>query len=191
MNKWKVAFFVLVGLIISGMAVIVFLATSPSEDMPIPSEKVSKTNGSVLTVGMTPNDFEKLAKKYLSKELNNSSFPIDIVVNDQIELNSEMIAFGVSVPVSMKFEPVVSEEGNIHLKQTEVNVGKLNIPQTTVLKLMRDAVEFPQWIIIRPNNKEIFVDLSNLKVGSNSKVRAKNIDLKNDRIILEVTVPNK
>lgn len=48
---------------------------------------------------------------YLQKELANSPLPIDIVVDKSINLNSELTAFGVTVPFSMKFNPVVTEEG--------------------------------------------------------------------------------
>lgn len=191
MNKWKVAFFVLSGLIIIFLTFIVFWATSPVDEVPIPSHKTYTTKGSVLLVETTAEDFEKIAMNYLSKELNNSSIPVDMTVSEQIELKSEMTAFGVTVPIAMKFDPIVNEDGNIHLKQTEVNVGRLNIPPSMVLKLMSESVSFPTWMVIRPEQEEIFVDLSNLAIASGSKVRAKEIDLANNRILLEVIVPNE
>lgn len=191
MNKWKVAFFVLLGSLILFTTIFIFWAISPSEDVPIPSEIAVNPNDSIFLVETTAEDFENLAMKYLSKELKNPALPIDIVVDKSIKLNSELTVFGVTVPFSMEFEPTVNEEGNIHLKQTAVNVGKLNIPPITVLKLMNDAVSFPGWIVIRPNDEEIFVDLSRLRILSDSRVRAKEIDLANNRILLEVIVPNK
>lgn len=190
MNKWKVAFFLLVGSIILSIIIFIVWAISPAEDVPIPSEKAVNPSDSVFLVETTADDFEKLAMKYLSEELNNPSLPIDIVVDKDIRLNSELTVFGVTVPFSMEFEPTVNEDGNIRLKQTEVNVGKLNIPPITVLKLMNDAIPFPAWIVVRPNEEEIFVDLSKLRLVSGSRVRAKEIDLENNRILLEVVLPN-
>ena len=92
-----------------------------------------------------------MAIKYLAQELKNSSLPVDIEINDAIQISSEIIAFGITVPVSMKFEPVVNEHGNIHLVQSEVNVGSLNLPPSMVLKLMNEAIDFPEWMIIRPD----------------------------------------
>lgn len=192
MNVWKVAFFVLSGAIVLLLSLVIYWATSPV-DTPIaaPNNMLVKKTDSVLIVETTAEDFEKMAMKYLSKELKNSSLPVDVEVNDAIQLFSEIIVFGVEVPVSMKFDPIVNDHGNIHLKQREVNVGSLHIPPTMVLKLMNEAIEFPQWMVIRPNEEEIFVDLSNLTLTSGAKVRAKEIDLESNYIKLEVVVPNE
>ncbi|PYF04699.1 YpmS family protein [Ureibacillus chungkukjangi] len=192
MNKWKVAFFILTGAIILFITIIFYLATSPSEDVQINSKGVTVSpTDSVLLVEATADDIEKMAMNYLQKELANSPLPIDIVVDKSINLNSELTAFGVTVPFSMKFNPVVTEEGNIQLKQDSVNVGKVNIQPSTVLKLMNDAVAFPDWIIVRPNEEEVYVDLTDIKVMNGARVRAKEVDLENNRVLLEVIVPNE
>jgi len=192
MNKWKVAFFALTGVIILFFTLLFYWATSPSEDVQI--EKKSATvnpSDSVLLVEATADDIEKIAMKYLQKELANSPLPLDFVINESIKLNSELTAFGVTVPFSMEFDPIVTEEGNIQLKQNSVNVGRINLEPITVLKLMNDAVSFPEWIVVRPNEEEIYVDLSDIEVMNGARVRAKEIDLENNRILLEVIVPNE
>ncbi|KGR76904.1 YpmS family protein [Ureibacillus sinduriensis] len=192
MNKWKVAFFILTGAIILFLTVFIYWATSPTEDVPIASKGVAvDSSDSVLLVEATADDIEKMAMKYVHKELANSPIPMDIVVDNMIELKSELTVFGLTVPFAMEFDPIVTEEGNIQLKQNSVNVGKINIDPFTVLKLMNDAVSFPEWIIVRPNDEEIYVDLSGIKVMSGAKVRAKEIDLDNNRVLLEVIVPNE
>lgn len=190
MNRWKVAFFLLLGTIVLSITAFFFWVTSPGEDVPsqLNTTPVNPTD-SVLSVEITTEDFEKIAMTYLEKELDNDSLPVEILINETIELKSELTVFGVTVPFSMEFEPTVNEQGNIHLKQTAVNIAKLNIPPITVLKLMSDAVHFPPWLVIRPNEEEIFVDLSNLNLVSGAKVKAKEIDLENDRILLEVIIP--
>ena len=192
MNKWKVAFFILTGAIIISITGLFYWATSPAEDVQI-DKKAATVNptDSVLLVEATADDIEKIAMKYLQKELANSPLPLDFVINESIKLNSELTAFGVTVPFSMEFDPVVTEEGNIQLKQNSVNVGRINLEPITVLKLMNDAVSFPEWIVVRPNEEEIYVDLSDIKVMNGAKVRAKEIDLENNRILLEVIVPNE
>lgn len=192
MNGWKFAFLGLIGVIVLFVGIVIYWITAPIDVSYSASEPFEIGSGdSVLTIETTSKDFEKLMMKYLSKELENSSLPVDFVVNNQIQLYSELIAFGMTVPVSMSFEPEVDESGNIHLKQTEVNVGRLNLPPSMVLKLMNEAVDFPVWMVVRPSEEEIFIDLSNVPVSSGAKVRAKEFDLENDRIILEVIVPNE
>lgn len=191
-NKWKVAFFILIGAIILFITVLFYWATSPSEDVQINQQSVTvNPTDSVLLVEATADDIEKIAMRYIQKELENSPLPIDIVVDKSIQLKSELTAFGVTVPFSMEFDPLVTEEGNIQLKQKSVNVGRINLEPITVLKLMDDSVSFPEWIVVRPNEEEIYVDLSDIKVMSGAQVRAKEIDLSNNRILLEVIVPNE
>lgn len=179
--------FLLAGAVIFSIVFIVYLATSKVEGKAIPEQQ--QITGHVLTVQTTAKEFEAIAKKYMGKgPLEKSPVPVEIEVNEQVQLFSELIVFGITVPISMDFEPIVSD-GNIRLKQTEVNVGKLNIPPSTVLKLMKDAIEFPSWMIVRPNEEEIYVDLSRINIASGSRVRAKEIDLKNDKILLEIIIP--
>ncbi|MFC5542663.1 YpmS family protein [Ureibacillus suwonensis] len=192
MNVWKVAFFTLSGAIVLLLALLIYWATSPVKtSVPSAEEPEAKETDSVLYVETTADDFEKLAIKYIKRELKNSALPVEIEVNDSIQISSEIVAFGYNVPVLMKFNPVVNEHGNIHLVQSEVNVGSLNLPPSMVLKLLDQAVQFPEWMVIRPDAKEIFVDLSNLTLSSGAKVKAKEIDLKNNQIQLEIVIPNQ
>lgn len=192
MNLWKVAFLSLMGAIILCIAGIYYWATSPTDDVPISTQNIAaKPSDSVLLVETTADDFEQIAMKYMEEELQNSALPIDFVVDESIVLSSELTVFGVAVPFSMTFDPQVTEDGNIQLKQTSVNVGKLNLPPITVLKLMDDAVEFPGWIVVMPNEEQIFVNLAQLPLTSGAHVKAKEIDLQNNHILLEVIVPNE
>lgn len=187
MNKWKIAFILLVLVLIGSTVAIVSLATSQLEDAPI--EAPISASGNVLEVQTTANEFEAIAKQYLADALTNSPVAIELSISDQIYLSGEFSVFGISVPLRMDYEPVL-HEGNIRLIQTAVHVGKLNIQPQTVLKLMNESVNFPDWVTVRPKEEEIYVDLSRLNIASNLRVRAKEIDLADDKIVLEVIIPN-
>lgn len=185
MNKWKVAFFTLAGSILLAVVYLFYLATAPTDEVSRPVSE--KAEGNVLLVQTTADEFEAIAKQYLADEIDKTPLPVEIEINEKIQLFSTLTVFGVDVPISMDFDPIV-EDGNIVLKQTEVNVGKVNIPPKNVLKLMRDSIKFPSWITVIPNDEEIYVDLSRINIASGSRVRAKEIDLANDKILLEVIV---
>lgn len=190
MNKWKIAFFTLAGTIIFVIALLLYFVTKPAPNVEISSAS-TPIKGSVLVVQTTTKEFEALAKTYLQDEIENSPLPIVLTIEDDIQIQSEVAVFYSKIPITMHFEPIVDEDGNIRLKQTKVNVGKLNIPPETTLKLMNDSIDFPSWIQVMPNDAEIFVDLSRLKIASGSRVQAKELDLPNDRILLEIIVPTK
>lgn len=189
-NKWKIAFFALLAMIVIAFVVITYSIFSPTEQEELKVGSIENSAGSVLQVQTTTKEFEAIAQKYLGDAIKNSPIAVDIAVDEQIYLFSELVLFGVPIPIQMDFDPI-ADGGNIRLKQTEVHVGKLNVPPSSVLKLLKDSVDFPSWIIVRPNDEEIFIDLSRLNIANGNRVRAKEIDLKNDKIQLEIIVKTK
>lgn len=187
MNKWKVAFFVLAGVIIMALVSLVYFATADIEQAS-PREPIA-IEGNILTVETTAKEFEAIAKQYLTDAMNKSPVPVELVVDDKIYLYSTLTLFNFEVPIQMDFSPVVSD-GNIVLEQDAVHVGNINIPPGMVLKLMADSVDFPSWITVQPNDEQIYVDLSRINIASGSRVRAQEIDLANDKIVLQVVIPN-
>lgn len=190
LNKWKLAFFSLVAVIVVTSSIVFYLMTQPAEAI---EKRLAQpeTEGSTLTVQTTTAEFEKLAKKYMHAELEKSLFPVVISMKDDIQIQSEIAVFTTKIPLTMHFEPIVDTVGNIELKHTKMNVGALKLPTETTLKLMSNSIDFPSWVQVIPNEAEIYVDLSSLKIANESRVKAKKIDLANNQIILEVIVPTK
>lgn len=193
MNKWKFAFFALAGMVIFSILLVVYLATKPVEGFELAKSADSEENvtGNVLVVQTTTKELESITKKYLKDTAKGSPLPLDFTIGNDIELRSKLTVFYTEIPISMNFDPIVDEKGNIILKQTGMNVGLLNIPPETTMKIMRDSVDFPSWITVNPNKAEIYIDLSRVNIASGSRVRAKELDLPNDKILLEIIVPGK
>ncbi|MGD2197057.1 YpmS family protein [Lysinibacillus fusiformis] len=193
MNKWKVAFFALAGTVLFAILLVVFLATRPVEGVDVAKRSAgeSESKGNVLVVQTTTKELESISKKYLKDAAKGSPLPLDFTIGDDIQLRSTLTVFYTEIPISMNFEPIVDDKGNIILKQTGMNVGLLNIPPETTMKIMRDSVEFPSWITVNPNKAEIYIDLSRINIASGSRVRAKELDLPNDKILLEIIVPGE
>ncbi|MFF6015908.1 YpmS family protein [Lysinibacillus fusiformis] len=191
MNKWKVAFFALAGTVLFAILLVVFLATRPVDGVDVAKRSAgeSESKGNVLVVQTTTKELESISKKYLKDAAKGSPLPLDFTIGDDIQLRSTLTVFYTEIPISMNFEPIVDDKGNIILKQTGMNVGLLNIPPETTMKIMRDSVEFPSWITVNPNKAEIYIDLSRINIASGSRVRAKELDLPNDKILLEIIVP--
>lgn len=192
MNKWKIAFFTLAGTVLFAIILVVYLATKQVDDVNLKKGTESDTiEENILVVQTTTKEFESISKKFLKDASMGSPLPIDFTVGDDIQLKSKLTVFYTEIPITMNFEPIVDDSGNIILKQTEMNVGLLNIPPETTMKIMRDTVEFPSWITVNPNKAEIYVDLSRINIASGSRVRAKELDLPNDKILLEIIVPTE
>lgn len=195
MNKWKVAFFALAGTVLFAILLVVFLATRPVDGGHVAKSSAgeSESKGNVLVVQTTTKELESISKKYLKDAAKGSPLPLDFTIGgDDIQLRSTLTVFYTEIPISMNFDPIVDDKGgNIILKQTGMNVGLLNIPPETTMKIMRDSVEFPSWITVNPNKAEIYIDLSRINIASGSRVRAKELDLPKDKILLEIIVPGE
>ena len=168
-----------------------FLVTRPIDGVNLAesSKDESDVKGNVLVVQTTTKELESISKKYLKDA--GSPLPLDFTIGDDIQLKSTLKVFYTEIPISMNFDPVVDKKGNIILKQTGMNVGLLNIPPDTAMKIMRDTVDFPSWISIDPSKAEIYIDLSRINIASGSRIKAKELDLPKDKILLEIIVPGE
>ena len=188
MNKWKLAFLMLATIVLLIVIVFAYLFFSPTENGNLVNKEGDEVKSSILRVQTTTNEFEAIAQKYLAEAIQDSPIDVKLEVGEQVYLFSDLIVFGVTIPIQMDFDPIV-DDGNIRMKQTKVHVGKLNIPPSTVLKLVKESVNFPSWIIVQPDKEEIYVDLSRLNIANGNRVRAKEINLQNDEILLEIIIP--
>ncbi|PJK17692.1 hypothetical protein CQS04_02105 [Chryseomicrobium excrementi] len=188
MNKWKIAFFLLILALLVGVVWFVSLISSEPGGYGL-AERAAATSGGELRVQTTKADFEALANKYIQEAVENQPIPLELTVDDQIALVSELTVFTLTIPVQMYFDPIVQEDGNIQLKQDKVDIGQLSIPPEQVLKLLRDSIDLPTWMVVSPGDESVFIDLGGLPIDGDFDIRAEKIDLENDEIILSVTVP--
>ncbi|GEK34178.1 YpmS family protein [Kurthia sibirica] len=189
-NKWKVAFISLATAVLVILILVTTLLFSGGKNMAKPEPKVH--NGSVVTITTKPIDFEKMANKMIGNATNGSALQAYIKVDDDVKIKSNVEALGVNVPITLDFEPEVDDQGNIILHQTNVTVGLLDLPAQAALKLLRDSNKLPDWITVQPSDKTAYMDLSavELPIGSeNAHLQAKEFDLTNNKIVLDIIVP--
>lgn len=189
MNRWKISFFLLAGVIAAAIVYVFMLIGSVEESGPIPQAKNQASGGHALLVSASKEGFEGIANTFLQRAMEKEPLPVTIAIEDDIILASELTVFSYSVPVTMHFNPVVQEDGNLLLKQSSLELGALNLPPSTVLKVLRDSVELPEWMVVRAKEEEIFIDLSDLPISGDIQVKAKEFNLEKDEILLEITIP--
>ena len=189
MNLWKIAFFGLAGIITAAVVYLFILLGHHDDSAPIPKADDTFQAANYLTVRATKKDFEGIANTYIQKAINKEPLPVTMLVEDDIILLSELTVFSYKLPVKMYFDPVVREDGNLTLKQSKLEIGKYKIQPATVLKILKDSVDLPPWMIVRPKEEELFIDLRALPISGDLQVRAKEFNLDKDEIILEITIP--
>ncbi|ARD46946.1 YpmS family protein [Sporosarcina sp. P33] len=188
MNVWKAAFFSLAGLVAAALVVLIILIGGTTASSPLPEDTAKQDEGYTLALNTTKKNFEGIANTYIRKAVKGS-LPVELEMRDDVLLTSELTVFSYTLPLAMHFDPIVREDGNLILKQSSMELGDLNIPPSTVLKLLKNSVELPSWMIVRPKEEEIFIDLEDLPISGDVQVKAKEVNLAQDEIILEVLIP--
>ncbi len=193
MNKWKVAFLTLFGILLVGIIALAALIFMPVEDDRIPTAN-EKISGSEVRIQATAKDFENLANQFIYDATEGTTMPTKMYVDQSsITIVSRVDALGMSVPVTMEFDPTVDANGNLLLHQTSIGVGMLDIPTSTALKLVKNSGKLPNFISIQPSKEQAYIDLNAINIPitdqTTAHLAATKFDLAKDDIELTVTLP--
>ncbi|MEI2665602.1 YpmS family protein [Rossellomorea sp. LJF3] len=188
-NKWKVGFFVLLGMIILGFVIIVSMIFMPVKDDALPDNNKNTDKQVGFNVETNKKDLNLIIEHYIEEEGMKGPVDYDVQLKDDVELLGSVPVFTSDLDFKLNFEPKALDNGDILLKQKSISVGSLNLPVNYVLKVIRDSYNFPDWVKIQPNDELIYVSLQDMKLKSDVKVRANEFDLKEDNISFRLLVP--
>lgn len=191
MNKWRAAFFISLGLNLVAVLAFFLVITIPAQGHNLDKSaamKITEANGNSLVVNVTKEDFEGIANTYIQKEMSRSPVPLSLAVNGDVSLSSELEVFGVKLPILLRFDPFVQKDGNLLLKQKSVEVGMLDIPPESALKMLRDSVELPDFMEVLPKEEHVLLKLTEIPFEEGISIQATAFDLEKDDIRLRVTI---
>lgn len=189
MKKWRSAFIILLAVNILAFIGFLFFITIPDQDyISYEAEKRAYIEGNTVTVRTSKADFEGIANTYIQDAMKDQPIPLTLSVDDDVSLSTELQVFSMALPILLKFEPHVQEDGNLLLEQKSVNVGMLDIPPEAALKLLRDSVELPEFMEVNPASEEILLRLTDISLDDGISVRAESFNLEEDDIRLRVTI---
>lgn len=189
MKFWRTAFLILFAFNILAVIGLVFYVTLPSQDyVSYEAGERSLLEGNSLIVRTTKSDFEGIANTYIGQAMEDSPIPLTLSVNNDVSLSTELEVFSTTLPILLRFEPIVQQDGNLLLEQKSVSVGMLDIPPESALKLLRDSVDLPEFMDVNPSEEEVLLRLTDIPMQEGISVRAESFNLKEDDIRLQVTI---
>ncbi|WRP04971.1 YpmS family protein [Rossellomorea aquimaris] len=188
-NKWKIGFFVLLGVVLIGLAIIVSMIFMPIKDEALPKNSKNTNQEVGFNVETNKKDLNLIIEHYIEEEGMKGPVDYEVQLKDDVELMGSVPVFTSNLDFKLDFEPKALENGDILLKQKSISVGQLNLPVSYVLKVMRDSYNFPEWVKIQPADELIYVSLQDMKLKSDIKVRANEFNLKEDNISFRLLVP--
>ena len=188
-NKWKGLFLGLLAINLIAACILIYWATRPIKD----EDSLNKlaTNDEKVEIPFTSNkeDLNRIINYYIEEESSDSPIKYEVLLKESLELYGTLSAFGRNVEIKVLFEPVTLENGDLLLKHEAIQIGGMSLPATFVLNYINEKYDTPEWVMIRPKEKTIYLALSQMDLKSGITVKAKAFDLKNDDIELSLLVP--
>lgn len=189
-NKWKIGFFILLGLIAASILVFWLLISLPVQETEIePGKNNADVDDVAFHVSTNKRDLNRVINHYLEEEVKNSQFDYQVLLKDEVELYGTLPIFSQELELKLTFEPQALENGDLILKQRSISVGRLHLPVSTVLKFVQDSYDMPDAVNIQPKEERVYVSMQRLKLKSDIKVRVNEFDLKKDNIKFTLLVP--
>ena len=189
MKKWRLAFIILLLLNLAAVVGFLIFITTPSDNFTShQADSAPPLEGNTVVVNTTKADFEGIANTYIAQAMEGQPIPLRLAVDDNVSLSTELTIFRVTLPILLTFDPVVMPDGNLLLEQRSVEVGRLDIPPESALKLLRDSVDLPDFMEVRTAEEEVLLKLTEISLDDGISVRATSFDLEEDDIRLLVTI---
>lgn len=190
-NKWKKGFLLLLGINILIIILVSSLILIPSNENRKMDQKESNKDTVSFYIKSNKNDLNQLINHYLKKEVAGSPIDYEVRLGNEVELYGEIPFFSEKLDMKLAFRPLALENGDLLLKQRSISIGRMHLPVATVLQFIRDNYKLPHGVDIRPNQKLVYVHMSQLKLKSEIKVKVNKFDLQKDNIAFTLLVPVK
>jgi uncharacterized protein YpmS len=189
-NKWKIGFFILLGLITAVILFLYILIASPAEESKMePINNIKDSEDVAFKVATNKRDLNRVINHYIEEESKNSNIDYQVLLTDEVELYGTLPLFSEELELRLTFEPKALDNGDMVLNQKSISVGRLRLPVSTVLKFVRDSYDLPEAVSIQPEEERVYVSMQRLKLKSDIKVRVNEFDLKKDNIKFTLFVP--
>lgn len=189
-NKWKIGFFLLLGLILIVIIFLFAMIKAPITDEKIDHEE-NNANFVSFHVASNKKDLNLLINEYLRKEVGEGPVDYQVVLDKEVELYGTIPFFSEELDMKLTFEPEALDNGDLVLKQKSIKIGKINLPVSYVLNFIRKNYKLPNGVTIQPNEERIYVAMGKIKLKSDTKIKVNEFDLVNDQISFTLLVPVK
>lgn len=93
--------------------------------------------------------------------------------------------FGQSVDFGMQMTPEVTKNGGILLHADSVAVGQLPLPVKFIMTYFGKKVDLPKWLILDSHKQTLLIDLGKAPKVQGVRVKAVQIDPKNDKFVFK------
>ena len=190
LNKWGRRFFILLGINILVVLVIISFIFWPVADATRPLDEIDFENdSSEFTVRTTKENLNALINAYIAQWTSGTRQHYSVELDEDVHLMGELPVFSATVPLSIHFEPLVADNGDIILKQKSISLGLLELPNKKIMEYLGKYLPMPDWVVVNPEDEEIYIAVSQMDIKSNFRVAVDTIDLEANNLAFRISVP--
>ncbi|MBC5635552.1 YpmS family protein [Ornithinibacillus sp. BX22] len=189
-NLWKSSFIALLLLNFSVLVIIALLIFWPVERSKVPAgEHQTTQNSSEFIIRTTKKNLNELINAYMYEYMKDSKHKYSVSLEEDVQLVGELPVFSTTVPLSIRLEPFVQDNGDVVLKQKSISLGLLELPNKKVMEYMSKYLPMPNWVTINPDDEEIYVAVTQMDIKSNFHVSVEQMDLEANNLSFKLKVP--
>jgi len=185
--SWKKAFFILIGINIFSLLIICILFFIPAKEFTNFDDD-TRLSSSQLEIQANKKNLNDLINQYIEKETKNSKVKYRVNLENHVELYGMIDVFDTQVQMQLNFESKALDNGDLLLTLSSIQVGQLNLPTYYVLNFIKNVYAFPEWVDIYPNEKVIYLHITEIEMKNDMKIKIDEFDLPNDHISISLLI---
>ncbi len=190
-NPWKIAFLVLLAIILAFGIVIGIRISTPRMSYNNEQQVSFDKSEPILEVLMTKQQVNSVVDYYAKDLMKDSGVDYSFTLEKDALIDGTFSLMGHDTHFYLYFEPYVLSNGNVQLEAKSLSIGALHVPIPAVINYISHSVDFPNWVEIKPDDSMIILHLDSLELPNGMRVRAEQINLVDDQIRFSLFLPEK
>lgn len=189
-SKWKLWFIGLFAFNIAVVLTLVIFIFWPSSSVTYPSGQNNEYGqSSEFIVQTSKQNINDLSNAYIDQFLEGTDHHYQIEIDEDIHLIGDLPVFSTTLPLSVRFEPVVQDNGDLILRQESISLGLLELPNQKIMEYLDRYLPVPEWVTVNAADEEIYVAVTDMDIRSNFQVEVERINLEQDDLAFKIIVP--
>jgi len=184
---WKILFVSL--LIINIIFVLIIFYFINGSNMELPNYSSVSEGEVALDIATNKESINKLINNVIRNNETEDTLKYSLILTDVVEFYTIIPIFNQEIQLVMTFIPEALPNGDILLKQQSLQLGRMNLPVSYVLSFIQKQNMLPKWVLLNPEDKEVYLALSEIEIEQQLILKAKSIDLTEDELIFQLIMP--
>ena len=184
---WKILFVSL--LIINIIFVLIIFYFINGSNMELPNYSSVSEGEVALDIVTNKESINKLINNVIRNNETEDTLKYSLILTEVVEFYTIIPIFNQEIQLVMTFIPEALPNGDILLKQQSLQLGRMNLPVSYVLSFIQKQNMLPKWVLLNPEDKEVYLALSEIEIEQQLILKAKSIDLTEDELIFQLIMP--